>query len=322
MSIVVRFTPAGLTAEQYGKAVRMLEDQGAFPPEGLDYHVCFGSDGDLRVSEIRDSEEQFEAFGELLHRRSPRPGSRPRTPRRTSRSTTSSSARPPRGGGPPSLTWGSRSLGVRFNTDGCTRHERARSVVGTASRPPLEVDRACWRDRRRGDRDGRAVRDDLLACARRPGAPPHRCRARRRPEGGRGHGEGGPGGRREQPRLHPLRVAGRRARRDRSPAGLRRPRPDLGEADALRGERRRRLGGARAGEGLHGRPEGAGSRHAPARVDGSERPRPLLPDARRDARRLHRRVPDPGARRRPVAAPVDGVRGRLRARGLAGPDAR
>ena len=32
MSIVVRFTPAGLTAEQYGKAVRMLEDQGAFPP--------------------------------------------------------------------------------------------------------------------------------------------------------------------------------------------------------------------------------------------------------------------------------------------------
>jgi hypothetical protein len=66
MSIVVRFTPAGLTAEQYGKAVRMLEDQGAFPPEGLDYHVCFGSDGDLRVSEIWDSEEKFEAFGKRL----------------------------------------------------------------------------------------------------------------------------------------------------------------------------------------------------------------------------------------------------------------
>ena len=42
MSIVVRFTPAGLTAEQYSKALRMLEDQGAFPPGGLDYHVCFG----------------------------------------------------------------------------------------------------------------------------------------------------------------------------------------------------------------------------------------------------------------------------------------
>ena len=66
MSIVVRFTPAALTAEQYEKAVRLLEDQGAFPPEGLDYHVCFGSDGDLLVSEIWDSEEHFEAFGKLL----------------------------------------------------------------------------------------------------------------------------------------------------------------------------------------------------------------------------------------------------------------
>lgn len=66
MSIVVRFTPAGLTAEQYGRAVRMLEDRGAFPPEGLDYHVCFGSDGNLRVSEIWDSQEQLEAFGRRL----------------------------------------------------------------------------------------------------------------------------------------------------------------------------------------------------------------------------------------------------------------
>ena len=66
MSIVVRFTPAGLTTEQYCRAVRMLEEQGAFPPEGLDYHVCFGADGDLRVSEIWDSEEDFERFGKLL----------------------------------------------------------------------------------------------------------------------------------------------------------------------------------------------------------------------------------------------------------------
>ena len=67
MSIVVRFTPAGLTAEQYGKAVRMLEEQGAFPPEGLDYHVCFGTDPDhLTVSEVWDSREQMEAWGEKL----------------------------------------------------------------------------------------------------------------------------------------------------------------------------------------------------------------------------------------------------------------
>jgi hypothetical protein len=32
----------------------------------MDYHVCFGQDGDLRVREIWDSQEKFEAFGERL----------------------------------------------------------------------------------------------------------------------------------------------------------------------------------------------------------------------------------------------------------------
>jgi hypothetical protein len=67
MSIVVRFNPASLTAEKYDESVRMLEEAGVdFPPEGLEYHVCFGSEGNLRVSEIWDSREQFEAFGERL----------------------------------------------------------------------------------------------------------------------------------------------------------------------------------------------------------------------------------------------------------------
>lgn len=66
MSIVVRFTPTGLTAEQYDRTVRALEAAGDFPPDGLDYHVCFGTDGALMVSEIWDSQEQFEAFGERL----------------------------------------------------------------------------------------------------------------------------------------------------------------------------------------------------------------------------------------------------------------
>ena len=66
MSIVVRFSPKSMTAEQYDKTIRILEERGAFPPDGLDYHVCFGSDGNLLVSEIWDSQEQFEAFGERL----------------------------------------------------------------------------------------------------------------------------------------------------------------------------------------------------------------------------------------------------------------
>lgn len=62
MSIVVRFTPSGLTADRYDRSVRLLRERGAFPPDGLDYHVCFGAEGDLRVSEIWDSPEQLAAF--------------------------------------------------------------------------------------------------------------------------------------------------------------------------------------------------------------------------------------------------------------------
>jgi hypothetical protein len=67
MSIVVRFSPSNLTAEKYDASTSKLEQAGVeFPPEGLEVHVCFGSDGDLRVSEIWTSREQFEAFGERL----------------------------------------------------------------------------------------------------------------------------------------------------------------------------------------------------------------------------------------------------------------
>jgi hypothetical protein len=66
MSLVVRFRPANLTAEKYDESHPKVEAAG-FPPEGLDYHVCFGSgDGNLMVSEIWDSREQLEAWGEKL----------------------------------------------------------------------------------------------------------------------------------------------------------------------------------------------------------------------------------------------------------------
>jgi hypothetical protein len=66
MSMLARFTPTSLTAEQYDETIRKLEEGGDFPPDGLDYHVCFGTDGELKVSEIWDSKEQFEAFGPQL----------------------------------------------------------------------------------------------------------------------------------------------------------------------------------------------------------------------------------------------------------------
>ena len=66
MSIVVRFSPIALTATNYDETLRQLKNVGEWPPAGLDYHVCFGSDGNLKVSEIWNSREQFEAFGKRL----------------------------------------------------------------------------------------------------------------------------------------------------------------------------------------------------------------------------------------------------------------
>jgi hypothetical protein len=67
MSIVVRFTGAPtVTKQKYDETLRRLESEGDFPPDGLDYHVAFGSDGNFRVSEIWDSQEKFDAFGKRL----------------------------------------------------------------------------------------------------------------------------------------------------------------------------------------------------------------------------------------------------------------
>ena len=66
MSVLVRFAPASLSAEQYDESIRRLEEAGAFPPEEMEYHIYFGTDPNLRVSEIFDSREQLEAFGERL----------------------------------------------------------------------------------------------------------------------------------------------------------------------------------------------------------------------------------------------------------------
>jgi hypothetical protein len=65
MSVVVRYQPTGLTKAQYDE-VNQSFDEYARPPHGLDMNVCFGSDGELLVSEIWDSEEQWRTFRERL----------------------------------------------------------------------------------------------------------------------------------------------------------------------------------------------------------------------------------------------------------------
>lgn len=66
MSILVRFTPTAVTTQQYDESIRRIKEAGDWPPDGLEYHVAFGSDGNLRVSEIWDTREQWEEFGKRL----------------------------------------------------------------------------------------------------------------------------------------------------------------------------------------------------------------------------------------------------------------
>ena len=67
MSVLVRFAPASATStDQYDETIRRLEAMGDWPPDGLEYHVCFLVDGNVRVSEIWESQESMNAFGERL----------------------------------------------------------------------------------------------------------------------------------------------------------------------------------------------------------------------------------------------------------------
>lgn len=66
MAVVLRFAPQGMTAAKYEETVKRLEQAGAGSPAGRLYHVCFGNENNLRVSDIWDSVESFERFGQTL----------------------------------------------------------------------------------------------------------------------------------------------------------------------------------------------------------------------------------------------------------------
>jgi len=66
--VLARFTGApGVTTEKYDECLKRLKASDShWPPDGLAYHVAFSSGGSFRVSEIWDSREQFDAFGQRL----------------------------------------------------------------------------------------------------------------------------------------------------------------------------------------------------------------------------------------------------------------
>ncbi len=66
MAILLRFAPQGMDAATYDEIIRRLDQAGVGAPEGRLYHVCFGNENNLRVSDIWDSRESFEEFGKTL----------------------------------------------------------------------------------------------------------------------------------------------------------------------------------------------------------------------------------------------------------------
>lgn len=66
MAITILFTPRSLTTSQYDEVIKRLESAGAAAPAGRLYHVCFGTENNLRVVEVWESEAALNAFGQTL----------------------------------------------------------------------------------------------------------------------------------------------------------------------------------------------------------------------------------------------------------------
>ena len=66
MSLVLTFKPAGMTKAKYGEVIKKLEAAGAGSPKGRTYHVCYGDPNGVNVTDVWDSKEDFEAFGQTL----------------------------------------------------------------------------------------------------------------------------------------------------------------------------------------------------------------------------------------------------------------
>ncbi len=66
MAIAVIFTPPSMNAKTYDEVIRKLEAAGAGKPKGRLHHFCYGSGDRLRVFDMWESAESFEAFGKTL----------------------------------------------------------------------------------------------------------------------------------------------------------------------------------------------------------------------------------------------------------------
>lgn len=66
MAITAVFTPVSMTTAQYDEILRRLEEAGAGAPPGRLYHVCYGEGDQLRVTDVWESDQTFQSFGQVL----------------------------------------------------------------------------------------------------------------------------------------------------------------------------------------------------------------------------------------------------------------
>ncbi len=61
MPVLIRYAPSSLTREQYDKVNAILRENGPDgPPPPLQFHVMFGEEPNLRVSEVWASEDAWQ----------------------------------------------------------------------------------------------------------------------------------------------------------------------------------------------------------------------------------------------------------------------
>jgi hypothetical protein len=66
MALIIKFAPIGMTDKKYAEVMKRLDAAGASAPPGRLHHTCYGPRDSLRVADVFDTMESFEAFGRTL----------------------------------------------------------------------------------------------------------------------------------------------------------------------------------------------------------------------------------------------------------------
>ena len=66
MAPIVHFTTKGMNDTKYAEILRRLEAAGAGTPPGRLHHTCYGPKDALRVVDVFDTPQNFDAFGKTL----------------------------------------------------------------------------------------------------------------------------------------------------------------------------------------------------------------------------------------------------------------